>query len=96
MGIGYKLYDSLICDLKSRGFHTAIAIMAAPNEASSRLVFHLIFNLYHDFYNHIPTYLTLKIFRLHQKLGFEFVGQMKEIGCKFNQMLDRQIWQKIL
>ena len=55
MGIGYKLYDSLICDLKSRGFHTAIAIMAAPNEASSRLVFHLIFNLYHDFYNHILT-----------------------------------------
>ena len=40
--------------------------------------------------------IILKIFRLHEKLGFEFIGQMKEIGCKFNQMLDRQIWQKIL
>ena len=34
--------------------------------------------------------------RLHQKLGFQQVGQLKEVGFKFNRFLDLVFLQKVL
>ena len=34
--------------------------------------------------------------RLHLKLGFEQVGLMREVGCKFGQWLDLIVFEKIL
>lgn len=33
---------------------------------------------------------------LHQKLGFEKVGCLKQVGCKFGEWLDVEYWQLIL
>ena len=32
---------------------------------------------------------------LHEKLGFSKVGQLKEVGRKFDQWIDVGYWQKI-
>jgi len=31
--------------------------------------------------------------RLHEKFGFECVGRFREIGCKFDRILDVEMWQ---
>lgn len=65
-GIACKLYSQLLQQLVSSGFHTALAGISLPNEAS---------------------------IRLHEKLGFQKVGQLGEVGFKFNQWVDVGYWQ---
>jgi phosphinothricin acetyltransferase len=36
-GIGTRLYQALLPDLRARGFHTALAVIALPNDASVSL-----------------------------------------------------------
>ena len=36
-GLGTQLYDALLARLKGAGFHTALALIALPNDASVRL-----------------------------------------------------------
>jgi L-amino acid N-acyltransferase YncA len=36
-GMGPRLYDALLADLKQRGFHSALGCLALPNEPSIRL-----------------------------------------------------------
>lgn len=44
-GIGTLLYDALLARLRERGFHTAVALIALPNEGSVRLHEHAGFTL---------------------------------------------------
>ncbi|MDR1631471.1 MAG: GNAT family N-acetyltransferase [Dysgonamonadaceae bacterium] len=34
--------------------------------------------------------------KLHEKFGFQLVGNFKETGIKFNKLIDVEFWQKIL
>ena len=42
-GIGLKLYEELLKQLKMKGFHVAVAIMASPNPGSARSAIDLNF-----------------------------------------------------
>lgn len=68
-GIGRRLYEALISDLRSHSLHSVIAGIALPN----------------------PTSVAL-----HEKMGFEKVGHLKEVGWKFNQWIDVGYWELIL
>jgi len=68
-GIGARLYEALMVELKARGFHSALGCLALPNEASVRL---------------------------HEKLGFQKVGHMKEAGWKFGAWVDVGFWERML
>lgn len=65
-GIAVKLYTHLIETLSSLGFHTILAGISLPNDASVRL---------------------------HEKLGFHKVGELKEVGFKFDRWVDVGYWQ---
>ena len=68
-GIGSKLYEALMVELKAQGFHSALGCLALPNEPSVRL---------------------------HEKLGFQKVGHMKEAGWKFGTWVDVGFWERML
>ncbi len=68
-GIGSKLYETLMVELKAQGFHSALGCLALPNEPSVRL---------------------------HEKLGFQKVGHMKEAGWKFGAWVDVGFWERML
>lgn len=65
-GHGTLLYQHLIQELKSSGYHALLAGISLPNDASVRL---------------------------HEKLGFQKVGQLLEVGYKFNRWIDVGYWQ---
>lgn len=69
MGLGSRLYQALLQDLRERGVHAVLAGIALPNDASVGL---------------------------HQAFGFTQVGQMREVGRKFDQWLDVGYWQLLL
>ena len=68
-GIGSKLYEALLSELRQREFHAVVGGIALPNEASVAL---------------------------HEKLGFEKVAHLKEIGYKFGRWIDVGYWQNLL
>jgi len=65
-GLGLRLYESLIEELRTTDVHTAVAVIALPNPQSVAL---------------------------HEKLGFVKVGQLAEIGRKFDRWIDTGYWQ---
>lgn len=65
-GIGTKLYEHLLEQLKEKGIHIVLAGIAIPNDAS---------------------------IALHEKLGFEKTGQLKEVGFKAGRWIDVGYWQ---
>ena len=69
MGLGSRLYQALLQDLRARGVHAVLAGIALPNNASVGL---------------------------HEAFGFIQVGQMREVGRKFDQWLDVGYWQLLL
>lgn len=69
MGLGSRLYQALLQDLRARGVHAVLAGIAMPNNASVGL---------------------------HEAFGFTQVGQMREVGRKFDQWLDVGYWQLLL
>lgn len=69
MGLGSRLYQALLQDLRGRGVHAVLAGIALPNNASVGL---------------------------HEAFGFSKVGQMREVGRKFDQWLDVGYWQLLL
>ncbi len=68
-GLGTKLYQKLLEGLQSEGYHSLLAGISLPNEAS---------------------------IKLHEKLGFQKVGQLKEVGFKFDRWIDVGYWELIL
>ena len=34
--------------------------------------------------------------RMHEALGFEYVGSFREVGCKFGRWIDVGYWQRVL
>lgn len=68
-GVGKLLYPALLETMAVSGVHTAVALVALPNEASERL---------------------------HRFAGFEKVGQLREVGRKFDQWIDVAWFQKML
>ena len=69
MGLGSRLYQALLQDLREREVHAVLAGIALPNSAS---------------------------IGLHEAFGFSKVGQMREVGRKFDQWLDVGYWQLLL
>ena len=69
IGLGSRLYQALLQDLRGRGVHAVLAGIALPNNASVGL---------------------------HEAFGFAQVGQMREVGRKFDQWLDVGYWQLLL
>lgn len=69
MGLGSRLYQALLQDLRGRGVHAVLAGIALPNNASVGL---------------------------HEAFGFSKVGQMREVGRKFDQWIDVGYWQLLL
>lgn len=65
-GVGTRLYEKFLEELSDTNFHTIIATISLPNDASVRF---------------------------HQKMGFEKVGQFKEIGYKLGRWVDVGFWQ---
>ena len=68
-GVGLKLYEALLVELRGRGFHSALGCLSLPNEPSVRL---------------------------HEKLGFQKVGHMREAGWKFGAWVDVGFWERML
>lgn len=68
-GIGSKLKQAMINELRKRGFHTVISAISLPNPASIAMC---------------------------EKFGFQKVGQLKEIGYKFDEWIDVGYWQLLL
>lgn len=68
-GVGKKLCQELIEELKAQKLHAALAGITLPNEASVAL---------------------------HEKLGYTKVGQLKEVGYKFEKWVDVGYWELVL
>jgi len=68
-GIGMLLLREIIARATKLGYHTIIAGIVPPNEAS---------------------------FRLHKRLGFERVGNFREVGFKFSRWQDVTFYQLFL
>ncbi len=64
-GIGALLYAALLDRLAAAGNRLAVAVVAEPNEASSRL---------------------------HERLGFERVGSIPDVGEKFGELWSTTYW----
>jgi phosphinothricin acetyltransferase len=67
-GHGRALYAELLAGMDAAGVHTAMAVIALPNDASEAL---------------------------HQGLGFERVGVLREVGHKFGRYIDTAWWQRL-
>lgn len=68
-GLGTRLYVDLLERLRAAGLHTALAMVALPNDASVRL---------------------------HRRAGFETVGTLREVGDKFDRLIDVAVLQLML
>jgi len=68
-GLGTRLYEALLAELKQLGVHAVLGGIALPNEASVAL---------------------------HERLGFEKVGQLKQVGWKLQRWVDVGYWEKRL
>ncbi len=66
-GLGTALYTALLDEVARRGFRSAIAGIALPNDASVAL---------------------------HQRLGFEPVGTVRDAGWKMGRWHDVAFWQR--
>lgn len=65
-GVGSKLLKEISSRAKKLGYHTIIAAIVPPNEASVRI---------------------------HERLGFAYVGNFKEVGYKFASWQDVCFYQ---
>ncbi|MDN4480598.1 GNAT family N-acetyltransferase [Demequina muriae] len=65
-GLGRKLYDALIARLRTGHPHSAISLIALPNDAS---------------------------IALHLATGWSEVGQLREVGRKFDRWIDVAYYQ---
>lgn len=68
-GVGTLLMKEIVVRAKRFGYHTVIAGIALPNEAS---------------------------LRLHERMGFAYVGSFKEVGFKFGRWRDVTFYQLLL
>jgi phosphinothricin acetyltransferase len=68
-GLGRLTYTHLLSLLRADGMHTAVAVVAQPNPASTAL---------------------------HESLGFELVGTLREVGRKFGRWVDTRWYQLLL
>ncbi|GJQ29754.1 MAG: phosphinothricin N-acetyltransferase [Phycisphaerae bacterium] len=68
-GVGKALYAALFEACKAAGFHTLVAGLTVPNEASRRL---------------------------HEAMGFTYVGTFREVGRKFDAWHDTAWYQRVL
>jgi phosphinothricin acetyltransferase len=68
-GVGTLLMNEILARATELGYHTIIAGIVPPNEASARL---------------------------HERLGFEFVGNFREVGFKFARWRDVTFYQLFL
>ncbi|HEY0157589.1 MAG TPA: GNAT family N-acetyltransferase [Thermoanaerobaculia bacterium] len=68
-GLAVPLYEALLSELARRGFHTAVAVINLPNDASRAL---------------------------HRRAGFEPVGVLHEVGYKFGEWRDIELWERRL
>ena len=68
-GLGRLAYGHLLDLLRTDGVHTALAVVAQPNPASTAL---------------------------HEALGFELIGTLREVGRKFDRWVDTRWYQLML
>ena len=68
-GVGTLLVKEILARARTLGYHTVVAAIAPPNEASVRL---------------------------HERLGFELAGSLKEVGFKFERWQDVDFYQLFL
>lgn len=68
-GAGRALYGALLGQLAASGFHSAVAGIALPNEASVKL---------------------------HEAVGFRYVGTFRECGWKLERWHDVGFWERVL
>jgi L-amino acid N-acyltransferase YncA len=68
-GLGRRTYGQLLDLLRADGMHTALAVVAQPNPASTAL---------------------------HEALGFELIGTLREVGRKFDRWVDTRWYQLML
>jgi L-amino acid N-acyltransferase YncA len=68
-GLGSRLLEFLIQNVKDRGFHSIMAGIDSANASS---------------------------IKLHEKFGFKIVGEIKQVGHKFDRWLDLTMMQLIL
>ena len=68
-GIGRRLYEHLISDLRKLSLHNAIGVIALPNAPSVAL---------------------------HERMDYEKVAHLKEVGRKLNQWIDVGYWELML
>jgi phosphinothricin acetyltransferase len=69
MGMGSRLYQVLLHQLRGYGVHSVLAGIVLPNRAS---------------------------IALHEAFGFNKVGQLHQVGRKFDQWLDVGYWELLL
>ena len=69
MGVGSRLYQALLHQLRGYGVHAVLAGIVLPNRPS---------------------------IALHEAFGFSKVGQMHQVGRKFDQWLDVGYWELLL
>lgn len=68
-GLGWLTYSHLLSLLRADGMHSAVAVVAQPNPASTAL---------------------------HESLGYELVGTLREVGRKFDRWIDTWWYQLLL
>ncbi len=68
-GLGRLAYSHLLSLLRADGVHSALAVVALPNPASTAL---------------------------HESLGYELVGTLREVGRKFDRWIDTRWYQLLL
>jgi L-amino acid N-acyltransferase YncA len=66
-GHGRAIYSALLAELAHRGFHTVVAGITLPNDAS---------------------------IAMHEAMGFQAAGVVREAGFKFDRWHDVGFWQK--
>lgn len=68
-GLGRLTYSHLLSLLRADRMHSAVAVVAQPNPASTAL---------------------------HESLGYELVGTLREVGRKFDRWIDTRWYQLLL